>query len=566
MPYVQRRPAQQTRFTHGPWSGVLTTNDPLDDAPDKLIDATNVYFPDPAGKCGAYARPGFSLQTSSPLDSGGTFRGQGTFAHIDLNGTVTNFCVVKGKLYRADATFSIFTDVSPVGIGIDATASTRVFGVQFGNQLVVTDGVNKPWIMTDFTATPVTGTYIKLNVADDDWTAFGKPTVYGGSLFLILNTILTASYRSTLVWSAPADAATGYQQTDYDYAWTIFATGISPITAIQGTNTSLYYATQNTIGEIAGPVGPNLQSTATTASIAVNVGMAIPATVVLFGTTVFFCDLLGRPWMLPVGEKPVPIYLQMRSIVEDTVTSGFPLSIARTATAAFEANFNLYLVAVFPSTSSNDGPPTEMYAFDARSGTYEGRWIIGEGIQIETLGSFISVTGMPSLVCLGSLVAPSGTALAPSGYVWVMNGLDSAGDYLMTEDGYQLTTEDGLLLTSEGTPSLWTDNLAVPEISAETCRIGYNASDLLHADRVALIVNSQAPITVTMESSATAATVQATPTPVTAQDSIYRATAGTDIVGRGMTVLASPTTATTQWALQSVTIDATMSQAAPDEA
>lgn len=566
MPYAQRRPAQQNRFTHGPWSGVLSTNDPLDDAPDKLVDATNLYFPDPAGKCGAYARPGFALQTPAPLASGGTFRGQGVFSHVDLDGTITNFCVIKGKLFRTDNTFSTYTDVTPVGITISDLPSARVYGVQFGNQLVVTDGHHKPWIMTDFTATPVTGTSIQLNAADDKWTAHGKPTVYGGSLFFILDTVVTTSYRSTLVWSAPADAATGYQQTDYDYSWTIFATGISPITAIQGTNTSLYYGTQNSIGEIAGPVGPNLQSTATTVSISVNVGMAMPQTVVLFGTTVFFCDVLGRPWMLPVGAKPVPIYLQMRSIIENTVTAGYPLAMLKTATAAFEANFNLYLVAIFPSTSSNDGPATEMYAFDAHTGTYEGRWIIGQGIQIETLGSFVSITGMPSVVCLGSLAPPSGTALAESGYVWVMNGLASTGDYITTENGWFLTTEDGLMLTTEGTPSLWTDNLMVPQISATTCRIGYNTTEILHADRVALIANSQAPVTVTMRSSATAATVEAIPTPLAAQDQVYRATAGADIMGRGMTVLASPTTATEQWALQSVTVDCTMSQAAPDEA
>lgn len=566
MARVQRRPVSQTRFSHGPWSGVITTKDPLDDAPDKLIDAVNLYFPDPSGKCGAYARPGFSLQTPTPLATGGVFRGQGTFSHTDIDGTITNFCVVKGKLYRADATFSIFTDVSPVGITISALASSRVFGVQFGNELMVTDGVNKPWLMTNFTSTPVTGTYVQFDAGNSAWCVWGKPTVYGGSIFVILNTVAGVSYRSTLAWSAPADASTGYSQLNYDYTWTIFATGIAQIMSIQGTNTSLYYSTANTIGEIAGPVGPNLQSTATTASIAVNVGMAIPATVVLFGQTVFFCDVLGRPWMLPIGQQPVPIYLQMRSIVEDTVTSGFPLSILKTATAAFEANFNLYLVAVFPSTSSNDGPAVEMYAFDARSGTYEGRWIIGPGAQVETLGTFINVNGMPSLVALGSKLSPAGTTLASSGYVWVMNGLDSAGDQITTEASYYITTEDGLMLSTEGNATLWTDNGEVPQLSATTCRIGYSATNILHADRAMLIVNSDAPVQVSMLSSATAQTVEATPTPVASQDSIYRATAGADIMGRDVTVIASPTTATTQWAIQSVVLDATVSVAGPEEA
>lgn len=562
---TKRRSPNPTRIAAGPWRGVLTTDDPFDDATDLLLDATNLYFPDPQGKCGAYARPGFTLQTDTPLASGGTFRGQGVFTHVDLDGTVTNFVVVKGKLYRADQTFSVWTDVTPVGVAIDATASTRVYGLQFGNEFVVTDGVHKPWIMTNFTSTPVTGTYIQLNVANDDWTAYGKPTVYGGSVFFIVNTVLTTSYRSTLVWSAPADAATGYQQLNYDYAWTIYATGVAPITAIQGTNTSLLYGTANTIGEIAGPVGPNLQSTATTASISVNVGMAIPQTVVLFGTTVFFCDNSGRPWMLPVGGSPQPIYLQMRSIIDHTVTAGFPNVTLRTATATFDPNFNLYLVAIFASTSSNDGPCVEMYAFDGRSGVYEGRWSIGSGCQIEALGTFLDVNGRGTLIGVGSLLPPSGTALADSGYVWAMNGLTSAGDFLTREDGYYLTTEDGLTFTTEGNESLWTDNGAVPAISATTNRMGYSATELLHCDRATLVVGSQAPVTVSMETASVAQTVEATPTPLIAYDDVYRAVAGTDIMGRGVTITASPTTATSQWSLQSIVLDAVWAVAGPDE-
>jgi hypothetical protein len=551
--------------TAGPWSGVLTTDDPFDDSSSLLLDATNLYFPDPQGKCGAYARPGFSLQTPTPLDSGGIFRGQGVFSHIDLNGTTTNFCVIKGKLYRADQTFSIFTDVSPVGITISALSTSRVFGVQFGNEFVVTDGVNKPWIMTDFTATPVTGTYIQLNVANDNWTAFGKPTVYGGSLFFIVNTVLTVSYRSTLVWSAPADAATGYQQADYDFAWTIYATGVAPITAIQGTNTSLYYSTVSTIGEISGPVGPNLQSTATTASISVNVGMAIPSTVVLFGQTVFFCDAMGRPWMLPIGSTPKPIYLQMRSIIDHGEATGFPTVTARTATAVFEPTFNLYLVAIFTSSSSNDGPAVEMYAFDARSGVYEGRWIVGPGIQLETLGLFLDVNGRGSVIVLGSLLAPSFGTLADSGYIWAMKGLTSAGDFLVTEAGLYLTTEDDLSLTTEGDAELWLDNGAVPNISATTNRIGYSATQLIHVDRASLITGSDATVAISMQTASVTQTVEATPTPATTYDSMYRAVAGADIMGRGVTITAAPTVAVTQWSLQQIVLDGVPATAGPDE-
>lgn len=566
MAYQPRRQPEAVRITAGPWGGVRTTADPYDDAAETLYDAVNLYLPDPTGRCGAYARPGFGLLTPSPLETGGTFRGQGVFSHVDINGTITNFCVIKGRLYRPDETFTTFTDVTPSGATISTSASARVYGVQFGNELVVTDGVNRPWIMTNFTASPVTATEIQFNAANQAWNAYGKPTVYGGSLFFILNTVNGVAFRSTLAWSNPADASTGYDQTNYDFTWTIFATGISPITAIQGTNTSLYYGTQNSIGELVGAVGPNLQSTATTASISVNVGMAIPQTVVLFGQTVFFCDYNGRPWMLPVGGQPQPIYLQMRRVIDDTVTSGFPNLILKTATAVFEPAFNKYLVAVFPSTSSNDGPAVEMYSFDAHSGKYEGRWIVGDGIQIETLGTFLDVNGRGSTVVLGSLVAPSGTSLAAGGYVWAMSGVASIGDRLTQEAGVFLTTEDGLFLTTEGDEANWMDNGVVPRIEAVTNRMAYSATKLAHCDRANVVVGSQAPVEVSMETPGTAVTVQATPTPPSAADTMYRAVAGTDIMGRGVIVTVSPTTATSQWSVQQIEVDATLSTAGVDDA
>ena len=564
MAFVSRRPPSPQRITAGPWRGVVSTNDPFDDAQDTLYDATNIYLPDPAGKCGAYARPGFALYTPAPLDTG-SFRGQGVFTHVDLDGTVTNFCVIKGKLYRTDSTFTVFTDVSPVGITISNLTTTRVYGVQFGNEMVITDGVNKPWLMTSFTATPVVGTYIKFNVADTAWNAYGRPTVYGGSLFFILNTVNSVSYRSTLAWSNPADASTGYDQLNYDFTWTIFATGIAPITAIQGTNTALYYGTANTIGQIVGAVGPNLQSTATTAAISVNVGMAIPQTVVLFGQVIFFCDVNGRPWMLPEGQAPVPIYLQMRAILDGSAAAGFPNVTRTVATATLESNFNLYLVAIISSSTSNDGPPTEMYAFDARSGTYEGRWIIGAGVQIEHLGNFSDTNGKGTLICLGSILPPSGSSLAASGYVWGMNGITSGGDSITTENFFSITTEDGLMITTEGSATIWLDNGVVPTITATTNRIGYSVTEMLHVDRANLAVGSASPVTVSMQSASTAFTVESTPTPVSAQDDVFRAVAGADLVGRGITVVASPTTADTQWTIQQVAIDAVAVLAGPDE-
>lgn len=569
MPAVARRRAPQTiSESNGPWSSVETTLDPFDSGPDKLVDASNVYAPDIEQGSGFYARPGMNLLNGGTQLTGNAspFRGQGTITHTDLSNVTYNFVFFGGKMYREDATFTTATDVSPVGITIDPAVATRVYGTSFANTLVVTDGVNRPWLATNLSSTPITGTYIDYDSGGTTWSAFGPFRLYAGSFFCILNQVNNVQRRTDISWSNPGDASTGWQQTNFDFNWTLGQTEADPLTAIYGTNDGLYYFRETSIGKIVGIPGPNLQNSHTDDSVSKNIGTLAPQSLVGYGTLLYFTDAIGRPYRIVPGADPEPIWLQMRGIV-NTQTVGFSGVTRNVTAAAFEFTTNTYIVAIWSPIPAQSCPAVEGYIFDMRTGKYFGRFSIADGIQIETLGAFVDSNGRHTMVALGSIAAPTSSSVAASGYVWGIKALEALGEFCTTEDGVFSVTEDGVLCTTEGTSaSNWLDNATVPEIYVITPRFAYAIDKVVTVDRVTALVGNTAPVSVSVVTASQALTLEGTPTPSTVQDSISRLTVGVDgIQGRGATVKLQPTTAPSQWSVQRVQVQGVQNISPPDE-
>lgn len=543
----------------GPFKGVLNTTDPYDDDPEFLVDAANGYIPDPAHGSGFYARPGFGLQnTNSPL----TGAGQGVYCHVALDGTVYNFLVAGGHLYRADAALTTFTDVTPTSVVVIDATVRRVYFTSFGDFLVINDGVHRPWLASALSSAHVTGAYIDFDGLGTAWTAVGRPVIYAGSMFLVLGTVNGVGVQTDTTWTAPGAPATGYQQPGYDFRWTLEQTGSSPIYALWGTNAGLYYWRAGSISTIAGVPGPNLQQANTSDSISVNVGTLQSATIGQYGNTIFFCDQVGRPWMLPLGSAPVPIWLSMRAVIDGS-TANYPQATAQVACAVIEPTLNLYLAAIYSPVPGVANAPQELQVFDAKTGTYVGRWTVGPGIAIEAMGVLNATSGLGSVVIIGSKVTGGNPA---GGYVWTLNTVVGGGIPLTTEDGLFLLTEEGLQLTTENTVPSWLDNGEVPDISATTQRLGYSADKVWNVDQATVITTTAAPCRVTMRSPTTSSTVQGTPTPSASADGTYRLVTGADVQGRGVQVTVSPTTADAQWSVQSVGIVAVASAAGSEDA
>lgn len=565
-----RKRSKPKREIHdsGPFKGVNATTDPFDDQPEFLVDAVNMYIPDTANGSGIYARPGLVLTNGSNQLGGANHTGQsvyyGTFSGVDYN-----FEIVSGKLYRSTPDSTAYIDVTPAGVVIDSATSTRCFMLEFAGYLIVSDGVNRPWYGTNLGGTPITATYIQYDAGNSLWSA-QHMTLYSGSLVFVLKTIAGVSHQTRIAWSAPFDPTQGYLNVvntlAVDYTWDLVQTGSAPIYAIQGTNIALLYWRDYSIGGLSGAIGPDFRNSSTHDAVDLKIGTRSPATVVLSaGNVVFFCDTDGRPQMLPLGNRVQPIWLKMRNWVEMARTDT-PSVTQLTACATLFPSLNLYLAAIWSPLPNISLSPSVLHVFDALTGAYVGRWIIGDGCNIEAIGILKDANGQLQLVVLGTKVVAIN--LGFGGYVW------------------------RLANPHEG---VWTDNGALPQISATTQRLGFAADTVRYADKLVMITGSTAPVAVSVVSAAqleqsfvvdflmteagdflmtegadflmTEGIGQATATPYPLSlDGTYRTVHGLDIEGRGFNVTASPTTATSQWRLHKVELTSVASGAPIEEA
>ena len=140
--------SQERTLTSGLWNGVRNTTEPFDDTPSLLQDATNIYIPDPEAGSGVYARPGFSrgMWTSRSnfyrSEQFGTFpyqKGQCVYAYRGYT-----IIIVGGQCYYIAPSDTASTEFTPTNVLIDATA--RIFCKTLNNKLIVSDGVNPPWM------------------------------------------------------------------------------------------------------------------------------------------------------------------------------------------------------------------------------------------------------------------------------------------------------------------------------------------------------------------------------------------------------------------------------------
>lgn len=592
---TRTRTSRRTTLSTGPWKSVRDTSDPLDGTPEELVDAQNMYIPDSQGGSGLYARRGFGVLDLQDPYMG---RGQGVYDHV-VAGSSYNFVCTGGRLLRANAGLTAFTDVTPIGVLIDPN-TTHVYFTTLEEKFIISDGVNNPWIAGDLDNTPITGTVIDYNGtgvpgSGDTWSATGQPVIYAGSLFFIVRSIAGVLQPPTIAWSAPGNPAQGYFQNDgalnaFDYTWTLEETNDHPLYGLASTNTALYYFRDKSIGAVAGTPGPDLQGSSSKDVVSVDIGCLQSATIQQYGQAIFFCDQLGRPYVLQPGSPPIPLWLAMRQVVDDS-TYQYPTASAQVSIATIHPILNLYIVAPWSPTAGVADAPVEAYCFDTKTFGYVGRWSIRNGATWEAMGILNNAGGYASLVVLGDeppddvlgqlittqsglhLTTQSGIRLSTidgttgrTGIIWGMNATIGDGDPITSEDGlYIITSEDGIEITSENELISWEDDGVPPIRSLTTQRMGYSADQVYNVDQVTIITQSPAPCTVTMMTPTTSGTVEGTPTPGASLDQTYRLVCGADVQGRGIQVTVSPTTADDQWIVQSVGIVVVPSLAGPEE-
>jgi len=549
-----KRKLTRTTLQAGPWSGVFDTPDPFDASSDTLRDATNIDIPDPENKSGAYARNGFGLGNNGATvtTSFGPLYAQSIHTHTALDGSTLNFSIVAGKLLRSSAvsqTVMTITDVTPAGVSINSGLGP-ISITSLLDTIIVNDGVSRPWIGTNLTASPITGTYIDYDGTGVAWTAYGAPAVFQGSVFFILNSVGGVSRRQDVSWSEPGDASIGWQQATFDNNWTLSQHATGPLFALTATNLALYYFRANSIGAIQGEVGPNLASTATNDAVATGIGCTAWRTIQQYGNAIFFADARGRVHRYVPGDIPTPLWQQMRGIVQQHGGNDDD-QLGLYASSVLDPMLNRYLVTLWRAdvAAATTVMPSTIYSFTADTGKYMGRWTIADsgsgGVGIGAMGLLNGIdNNEPTTVILGESVVGSQSL----GFLWYMR-----------VRGWPFPD-----------PNQWLDNVQRPYVTCRTNPLG-EAEDITYAvDRVAVITGNPAPCQITMQTPNTSNTVVGTPVANGASnDGTYRLVAGADRVqGRGPSVIVSPQSndpTLGQWSLQRIDLVAVPSTAGPED-
>lgn len=157
-------PGKSYTFGGGLWNGVDDTTEPYDDVPSLLTNAANGYIADTINASGFYSRPGCT--TTGQL-SGSPGIGQGTYDVLGPDGVHYSFLFPgDGTIRRLSSDLSTSTNVTPTNIVIGqgngiGVGSLFVSCNQLNGQLLVSDGLNKPWVGTNLSSTPITATQIE---------------------------------------------------------------------------------------------------------------------------------------------------------------------------------------------------------------------------------------------------------------------------------------------------------------------------------------------------------------------------------------------------------------------
>jgi uncharacterized protein YjdB len=418
--------------------------------------------------------------------------GQAVQTATIADGTVINFIVADGRLYRIGTDLTSKEDVTPGGVTIDAT--TRVYLTPFSNRIAVNDGVNTPWIASDLLSSPVTATRINYESDGSDWVAYGPLVVWKASLFAIVrkrngegDAAGTPEKRLVRVgWSEVDDPFEGWHQTDFDNEWDITQNGDTAINALIGTNNDLLYFREGSIGYLNGSLD-DLRTTATHDAIDENIGVRAPATMQQFGQLVFFADKDGRVMVIRKGAVQ-ELWLQMRRLVTVAKTR-FPDVTARTACSAIVPELDLYICALWsPDPTNEDGLvfPTEMYVFRATDGVYNGRWTIGprngDKVAIHAMGVLVGPNGEERFTVLGK----------PS----LAEATDPLGVYILD------------LLDDEQ----WHDDDEVPALLIKSNRIAESANAVTNGNQAVVIVDTVPDPSPTEDDEDTVKTVTIAPT------------------------------------------------------
>lgn len=402
------RPLPEAQITLEGFRGMRDVLRPQQDQRDTCFLLNNLMPLDPVHGGPLVMRPGAKV-VGDPSSFAGVW--QLAYDYRIPGGSIIHLAIKGGAIIRwsgsAWATYISAATLSGASITLSSTA--RCYAASLGGKVVISDGVNTPF-MYDGATTTIT----KLTNCP---VLYGPPTVYYAKLFGIKDT-----ERDTIVWSEENDASTGYEAGGYNNAWQLGQTGGGGLTCLLGTNQGLFYFRASEIGWIRGAVTTEFQNDGTRDGVSETTGTTAPGSVRLLDNAVYFTDIMGRPWMFPLGGDLIPLYTQMSRKFDHTSLRAY-LDVSGTAyydniTLSTDASDIALIqtaiipnerVVIFAMCSTTSGTNRAVYAvFDHDTRSLQCYWTIASAEYVTTWeaadGEETLVLGLPDASAVANLL------------------------------------------------------------------------------------------------------------------------------------------------------------------
>jgi hypothetical protein len=398
------QPPPQIRYLSKNWEGIVDAPQPNTPNENWLSVARNIWLRD-AELAGTIAdgRPGFRVLGGQLGDSGRRV-GQTLLRWVQQsNATARTVAMVGGIVSTLDWTTETWTteldDSDFTGAGVTRSTSARTYAVPFGDKLIFSDGINRPWTW-DGTS------HGGIAVISACPVLFGRPWVYYKKFFGI-----KATERSTITWSEEADETTGYESGGFNNAWTVAQTSQDPLVAGWPFNDYMLLFRNRSITAITGRVTTDFEATGTRESVSEDLGTSSPAAVWSAGDFAYFVGSDRKLYRTSRGAAPEEVAKGSRNAVHGTLATALDRAIVAPWTVGY--------AVVFALVDQGAEGPSRCVLVDTRTGECSGIW---DGWQMTELAQLVDDEGTLVMAHVGGLTADS----ASDGYAFVHGTPDGA--------------------------------------------------------------------------------------------------------------------------------------------
>lgn len=283
------------RQTFGPFKGMRTAVEERASDPSLVDYALNMTCADPEHGAAYTLRPQGVVTSGLPAVPV-------KFFHVfETANRPLPVCMPSGQGLWSLPTDTAWTqlvtaiDFATAGIGL-STVSTAWFALTFAGKMIVSDGVNTPW-MWDGTAGSA-----GLTLLSACPPLYGQMTEYAGKMMGI-----KADDHHTIVWCEENDPTTGYEAGGFNNAWTISQQADTGLVQLLGRNDGLYYWRSQSFGVIQGAVAGEFRTTHTHDAISSSVGLATPGAACDSGDALWWYSTNERVYCYPIGASPIDV-------------------------------------------------------------------------------------------------------------------------------------------------------------------------------------------------------------------------------------------------------------------